>query len=265
MAAHVPQRPGVVRLSTPPTPLRWPSWLPVLGWVLLLAVLPWWLGLPVLLVCALALLWHALAPGWSTARLRQGLRWGLAGLLLAVLRAGGMDALGGLFALLAALVGFSLLMLLENWLDRDRVVPLTGASTAEWPELAQAAVGPTAAIIELRPPAWQAPDAVLAALPDSGLRWQSGELWLGDGSRLSGLAPHCDVGEDGRWLVLPLAGMRGVLLLDRRQGRRHRLRGWVLAGWQGSEPWLSRGEDRLPEPLVRVLGTVECRPLTADI
>lgn len=254
MAAHVPQRPGVVRLNPPSAPRRWPRWLPALAWSLLLAALPWWLGLPLLLACALALLWPALAPRPSARRLRQGLRWGLAGLLLAVLRAGGADALGWLVTLLAALAGFSLLMLLEGWLDRGRALPIEETNAAEWPELALAPAGPSAAIIELRPPAWRTPDEGLADPQGGELRWRDGVMTLGDGSRLEGVEARGDVGDDGRWLVLRLAGARGSWLLDTRCDRRRRLRGWELAGWHGSEPWLSRGEDRMPQPLAHVLG-----------
>ena len=59
---------------------------------------------------------------------------------------------------------------------------------------------------------------------------------------------------DGRWLVLPLTAQRGLLLLDRRRDRRHRLRGWQLAGWHEGQPWLSRDEEHVPLAIAHVLG-----------
>ena len=253
MAAHVPQRPGVVRLNPPSAPRRWSHWLSALAWALLLAALPWWLGLPLLLAGALLLWWPALAPH-SPAVVRQGLRWGLAGLLLAVLRVSGVDALGWLFTLLAALAGFSLLMLLEGWLDGGRASPIEDAGEAAWPELALAPVGPATAIIELRPPAWRTPEEGLTDPQGGELRWRAGVMTLGDGRRLEGVEARGAVGDDGRWLVLRLADARGAWLLDGRSGHCRRLRGWELAGWHGGEPWLSRGADRMPQPLAHVLG-----------
>ena len=90
---------------------QWRAWL-------FLAALPWWLGLPLLLAIAAALVaagerLHAGAP-W----LRLGLRWGLPGVSFAVQRALGGDAFAWAMALLGALVGYTLLAGLEAWLDR---------------------------------------------------------------------------------------------------------------------------------------------------
>ena len=252
----------MVRLSPSAPWRRWLTWLPAVAWLLLLAVLPWWLDLPLLVACALALLWRN-GPLQAQARLlRHALRWGLPGLLLAVLRAFRADALAWLLTLLAALAGFSLLMLLENWLDRGR--PDRGkrreaspSSTDEWPELALAPIGPAAAVIELRPPQWRALEQGLADPLGGELHWRDAALQLADGSRLDGTEPRCDFADDGRWLVLPLAGQRGLLLLDRRHDRRHRLRGWQLAGWHEGQPWLSRDEERAPLAIVHVLGRDE--------
>jgi hypothetical protein len=247
----------VVRLSAPAPGRRWPAWLPALAWLLLLACLPWWLDLPLLLACALALLWRT-GPLQAQARLlRLGLRWGLPGLLLAVLRGFGADALAWLQTLLAALAGFSLLVLLENWLDRGRPREPSPSSADEWPELALAPIGPATTIIELRPPQWRALAQGLADPLGGELRWRDATLQLADGSRLDGVEPRCDFAADGRWLALPLAGQRGLLLLDRRHGRRHRLRGWQLAGWHEGQPWLSRGEERTPLAIAHVLGRDE--------
>ena len=233
---------------------RWLVWLPAFVWLLLLACLPWWLDLPLLVACALALLWRVGPLQGQSVLLRRGLRWGLPGLLLAVLRAFGADALAWLVALLAALAGFSLLMLLENWLDRGRPREPSPAAADEWPELAMAPIGPAAAIIELQPPQWRTLAEGLADPLGGELRWCDAALQLADDSRLDGVEPCCDFTADGRWLVLPLAGQRGLLLLDRRHDRQHRLRGWQLAGWHEGQPWLSRDEEHTPLAIAHVLG-----------
>lgn len=244
----------MVRLSTPAPGRRWLTWLPAFAWLLLLTCLPWWLDLPLLVACVLALLWRT-GPLQAQARLlRLGLRWGLPGLLLAILRAFGADALAWLVALLAALAGFSLLMLLENWLDRGRPREPSPAAADEWPELAMAPIGPAAEIIELQSPQWRALEKGLADPLGGELGWHGGALQLADGSRVGGVEPRCDFAPDGRWLVLPLAGQRGLLLLDRRHDRRHRLRGWQLAGWYEGQPWLSRDEEHTPLAIAHVLG-----------
>lgn len=234
---------------------RWSAWWPAPVWLLLLACLPWWLDLPLLLAAASLLLWHsARLPAGQARRLRLALRWGLPGLLVAVLRALGADALGALYTLLAALAGFSLLMLLENWLDRGHLQPIA-ADTAEWPELALAPIGPAGgAIIELRPPLWHPLQEGLADPLGGELRWGDEAVQLADGSRLYGVEPSCDFEADGRWLALPLARQHGLLLLDRRRNRRHRLRGWQLAGWHQGQPWLSRDEAHAPLAIAHVLG-----------
>ncbi|MEW9573685.1 hypothetical protein ABQJ54_18175 [Rhodanobacter sp. Si-c] len=241
-----------------PVPGRqWPVWLLALAWLLLLACLPWWLDLPLLLACALALLWRT-GPLQGQARLlRRGLRWGLPGLLLAILRMSGADALAWLLTLLAALAGFSLLMLLENWLDRGRPRDPSPSAADEWPELALAPIGPTAAIIELQPPQWRPLEEGLADPLGGELCWHDDALQLADGSRINGVEPRGDFAADGRWLALPLAGQRGLLLLDRRHDRRHRLRGWQLAGWHEGQPWLSRDEEHTPLAIIHVLGRDE--------
>ncbi|HKR77643.1 MAG TPA: hypothetical protein VJR95_13380 [Rhodanobacter sp.] len=247
----------MVRLSPSAQGRRWLVWLPALVWLLLLAVLPWWLDLPLLVACALALLWRSGPLAAHASLLRRALRWGLPGLLLAVLRAFGTDALAWLLTLLAALAGFSLLMLLENWLDRGKRREASPSSTDEWPELAMAPIGPAATIIELQPPQWRALEEGLADPLGGELRWHDGALQLADGSRVGGVEPRCDFAADGRWLVLPLAGQRGLLLLDRRHGRRYRLRGRQLAGWHEGQPWLSRDEEHTPLAIAHVLGRDE--------
>ena len=249
----------MVRLSPPGPWRRCLAWLPAPAWLLLLAVLPWWLDLPLLLACVPALLWRSGLLRVQERLLRRALRWGLPGLLLAVLRAFRADALAWLLTLLAALAGFSLLVLLENWLDRGRP-DRSGrqgpppSSADDWPAVALAPIGPAAAIIELRPPHWRALEEGLADPLGGVLRWRDEAVLLADGSRLYGLESCCDFEADGRWLVLPVAQYRGVLLLDRRHDRRHRLRGWQLAGWYQGQPWLSRDEEQAPLSIAHVLG-----------
>ncbi|MES1153933.1 MAG: hypothetical protein ABUL45_03305, partial [Rhodanobacter sp.] len=67
---------------------RWPAWRGVLArsaWLALLALLPWWLGLPLLLALAavVAMLQHRLADE-HIALIRCALRWGLPGVLFAL-------------------------------------------------------------------------------------------------------------------------------------------------------------------------------------
>ena len=247
----------MVRLSPTVHERRWLVWLPALAWLLLLAVLPWWLDLPLLVACALALLWRTGPLAAHASLLRRGLRWGLPGLLLAILRMFGADALAWLLALLAALAGFSLLMLLENWLDRGKRREASPSSADEWPELAMAPIGPAATIIELQPPQWRALEEGLADPLGGELRWRDGALQLAAGGRIGGVEPRCDFAADGRWLALPLAGQRGLLLLDRRHGRRHRLRGRQLAGWHEGQPWLSHDDEHTPLAIAHVLGDDE--------
>ena len=254
MDAHVPQRKSVVRLSEPGPGRRWPAWLPALEWLLLLACLPWWLGLPLLLACGIAVLWRIGPPA---ALLRRGLRWGLAGLLLAILRGFGAGVLAWLWSLLAALAGYSLLVLLESWLDRGRPREASRAPAGEWPELALAPIGPASTIIELQPPSWRESGQGVADPLGGELRWSDGAVRLAGGNLVDGVEPCCDFSIDGRWLALPLAGQRGLLLLDRRHDRRHRLGGWQLAGWHAGQPWLARDEERMPLALAHVLGRDE--------
>lgn len=241
-------------------PADWPVWRYLLlaaAWLLLLAALPWWVDLALLLAAAIVLLGR---PGAREGLLRRVLRWGLPGLLLSLLRAFGGDARAWLFTLLAALVGFSLLTLLEGWLNhRQQSAPpevtADGTDDREWPSLALAPSGPPAQIIELQLPHWQALDHPLDDPLGGELDWCGGALQLADGSLVAGVEPRCEFGSDGRWLALPLAGKPGLMLLDRRRRRRHRLRGWQLCGWHEGVPWLSRDDERGPQPVAHVLGS----------
>jgi hypothetical protein len=231
--------------------------LPALAWTALLAVLPWWLGLPLLLAlaAALPLLQHRLSIAHASL-LRRALRWGLPGALFALQRALGGDAFAWGAALLGALAGYTLLVGLEAWLDRDRRrAPAVERSVAErsgeWPELAMAPVGPPAEIVELQAPQWQS--AVEAMVDSHGGRvdYRDGEFRFADGTRIAGVGPQFSLGGD--WFAARMANDGGVVLWDRQRERLHRLRGWHIAGWHRGQPWLCRREDDMPVALKRVL------------
>jgi len=207
----------------------------VAAWLLALAALPWWLGLPLLLAIA-AVLWfaterlHAGAP-W----LRVALRWGLPGALFALQRGLGGDAFAWAMALLGALAGYTLLAGLEAWLDRHRRERVGNPERRDWPTLAMAPIGPGACVIELAPPAWF--DGVGADPRGGEARWQSGRFLLADGTRVDRVEARAAFSPDGRWFIA--RSTRGIVLLDRDQTRNHRLPGWDLCGWHDG-PWLSR-------------------------
>jgi len=242
----------MVRLSPTPPGRRWPALGLAAGWTLLLVLLPWWLGLPLLLAPAAALLIPVGRLAGYAPAMRRGLRWGLPGWLVAVRLALGAGPRAWVAALLLALAAFSLLMLLENWLDRGRRRTPSPSPAAEWRELAMAPVGPPAVIIEVQPPAWREVSGDGGG--PQGARHAGRTLTLADGVRLEGVEPRCATSPDGRWLAAPLAGRPGLALRDCRHGRTRRLRGWQLYGWQGGQPWLSRGDNQPPQALAHVLG-----------
>lgn len=237
---------------------RWPGWnivLPALAWMVVLALLPWWLGLPLLfaLVAAVLLLQHRLA-GEHAELIRRGLRWGLPGALFALQRALGGDAFAWGAALLGALAGYTLLAGLEAWLDRAQRRDPTVATSAEWPELALAPIGPAAEIIELQLPAWQSADEELIDPLADHVEYRGGNFLCADGSGIDGVGPHAAFSPAGRWFVARMPNDRGIVLWDRERQRRHRLRGWQLCGWYREQPWLIRREGDMPLALPAVLG-----------
>jgi hypothetical protein len=238
--------------------LRWPGWnivLPLLAWMVLLALLPWWLGLPLLfaLAAVLLLLQHRLAAGHA-ASIRRGLRWGLPGVLFALQRTLGGDAFAWGAALLGALAGYTLLAGLEAWLDREQRRDPSAVSSAEWPELAMAPIGPAAEIIELQLPAWQYADSGLIDPLAHRVEYRDGGFLFDDGSGIDGVGPHVAFSPAGRWFAASMPNGRGIVLWDRERHRRHRLRGWQLCGWYREQPWLSRREGDMPLALPAVLG-----------
>ncbi|KRE88680.1 hypothetical protein ASG87_08865 [Frateuria sp. Soil773] len=231
------------------------GWLAVAAWLVLLALLPWWLGLPLLLAIAAILLVSAERLGSHAAMLRRGLRWGLAAALFALQRALGGDAFAWGAALLGGLAGYTLLAGLEAWLDRARRrAAAAPAHVVEWPQLAMAPVGPPAAIIELQPPHWHDARQGVADPRGGRVDFRAGTYRLADGFVLDGAGPMCGFGPGGDWFVAAQAQAGGLLLCDRMHGRIHRVCGWQLYGWQGAQPWLARDGHSAPLPLKEVLG-----------
>lgn len=242
---------------------RWPALnivLPALVWTVLLALLPWWLGLPLLLalLAVLLSLQHRLTVEhlpWC----RRSLRWGLPGVLLALQRALGGDAFAWGAALLGALVGYTLLAALEAWLDRNQrgvssPAEMNSSTSAEWPELAMAPIGPAAEIIELQPPLWQLAADQFADPRGGSVNFLDGTYRFADGSRIDAAGPHVGFSPAGRWLAFRTAKDHRLVLWDRERNQQHYLRGWQLCGWYREQPWLIRRDDDMPLALPAVLG-----------
>jgi hypothetical protein len=238
--------------------LRWKALLPPAAWAALLALLPWWLGVPLLLALAavVLLLQHRLAV--EHARLiRRSLRWGLPGVLFALQRALGGTVIAWGVALLGALVGYTLVAGLEAWLDRDlrRAPPST--APAEWPELAMAPIGPLAQIIELQPPVWQLADDLTDPQADQAayrhVVYTDAGYRFADGMSIDGVGPHASFSPQGRWFVIRMNDDRGTVLWDRECNQLHRLHGWQLFGWHHEQPWLARRDGEMPLSLQAVL------------
>lgn len=250
--------------------MRWRRQIAFALWLVALALLPWWLGLPLLLGIAAALLVGAerLQPFASTLRL--ALRWGLPGVVLALKRWLGGDALAWTIAAVAALAGFTLLAGLESWLDRARrrEAALADAEmaprTAEWPELALAPLR-VGGIVELAPVQWHALDEAANDSLDDGrggrVRYRREPGFAGyvfdDGSRVEAPPGRLCVSPRGRWLALE--AQPGVLLWDRDLQQRHRLRRRRLCGWHDESPWLQGSDAGMPLPLRDALGRERLR------
>jgi hypothetical protein len=253
--AHVPQRKGVVRLSHAVQKRGWSAWLLAIAWMLLLACLPWWIDLSLLLGCAAVQAVHLPRLHRYQRILRSALRWGFAGLLIATYRALDVHALALTLTLLVALVGFSLLVLFESWQDRK---PLRNKAMAaalpEWREMAMSATGPAAEVIELQPPVWL-PLADSAEAASMGVSWiPEGRCRIGADGFVDHVEPTISIAPGQGWLAFPVAPGRGVVLYDCATHRQYRLRGWQLYGWHAGEAWLSRSEDQPPIALSHVLG-----------
>lgn len=236
--------------------LTWRHLWPAVAWMLVLAALPWWLGLPSLigLSATLLLLQHRLSE-LHALTIRRGLRWGLPGALFALQRGLGGDATAWAMALLGALAGYTLLVALESWLDRPSslLAPSRPAASAEWPELAMASVGPPASIIELQPPRWQCATEGFVDPRDAGAAYRDGDYHFTGGMRIENVGTKATFSPDGRWFAAALAEGAGVVLWDRASQRGHRLPGWQLCGWYQQQPWLIDRDEQIPLPLPQVL------------
>lgn len=253
-AAERRQRDGVLSVAWRGWPTR-NTVLAIAAWLALLALLPWWFGLPLLLALAavVALLQYRMAE--YEHLIRRGLRWGLPGVLFALQRALGGDVLAWGAALLGALAGYTMLAGLEAWLDRElRRAPPGSMPDTEWLELARAPIGPPARIIELEWPVWL-PAAAEFADPRGGVvHYRAGSYRFADGMHVDEACPQYGFSPAGHWFVSRDSHAHQLILCDRDRRRCHRLNGWQLCGWDGEQAWLNRRDDDMPLALDHVLG-----------
>lgn len=233
--------------------------LPAMAWTGLLGLLPWWAGAPVLVALVLGAVYFDKRSALRAELCRRGLRWGLPGVLFAVQRALGGDLIAWGAALLGALVGFSLVVLLESLLDRRVRRAPAEAVTPEWRELALAPIGPAAHIMELAPVEWREVFGTFHDPQGQPVRYESlgegsGRYVFAQGYAIEQASARCCFGPTGRWFAASLPEGQGDILWDRQGNRLHRLAGWVLYGWEGEQPWLTQGDDGAPAPLHEVLG-----------
>jgi len=229
--------------------------------MLLLTLLPWWLGLPLLLalIAALLLLPQRLEISGYAGVIRHALRWGLPGCLLALQRALGGDVFAWVTALLGALAGYTLLIALESWLDRERRgapehASADHATSAEWPELALAPVGPAAKLIELESPHWLPVAGPLDDPRGGVVTCRGGRCCFASGECVDEVGEQVGFSPDGRWFAAQMIDQGGVILWDRARQQHLRLPGRQLDGWYQGQPWLSRGEGDMPVALSAVPG-----------
>ncbi|WP_431635891.1 hypothetical protein ACQVBX_00215 [Dyella sp. KULCS107] len=228
-------------------------------WLVALVLLPWWLGLPLLLGIVAVLLVGAERLQPFNATLRLALRWGLPGVVLAFKRWLGDDALAWTIAAVAALAAFTLLAGLEAWLDRGlrreaARAPGANAPMPEWPEMALAPLR-VGGIVELLPAQWltldESPDSVLDDGRGCCLRYRRERGFAGyvfdDGTRIEAPPGRLSISPGGRWLALE--AKPGVLLWDRDLRQPHRLRRRHLCGWHDESPWLQGSDAGMPLPL----------------
>lgn len=226
------------------------------GWLVLLAWLPWWLGLPMLLsLAAVALALQTRLDVANLQWIRRALRWGFPGLLAAIVRTLGGDVLAWVVALVAALAGFTLLAGLESWLDREQrraPEPAESAASAEWPELAKAAVGPAAMLIELQPPLWTLATELLDPRGQQ-VTFLDDSFHFADGGIVEDVGATAGFSPDGNWFFARSRQHRSIVLWDRDHDRQLRLPDWDLCGWYRGQPWLIAGDDGVPQALSAAL------------
>lgn len=224
-------------------------WQP-LAWLVLVALLPWWLGLPLLIALAgVALLLQARLHAAELRRLRRALRWGLPGFLLALVVALGADVLAWVMALVAALAGFTLLAGMDAWLDRELRRDPAPPPDTEWPEIARAPIGPPVHIIELQPPDWGSLSVGLVDPSGESPRYRDGSVHFADGTVIVDVGPEAGFSADGQWFFARLPSHAGIALWNRQRDQPQRLRGWDLCGWDDGHPWIMRGEAGAPQAL----------------
>ncbi|WP_266160896.1 hypothetical protein [Dyella silvatica] len=225
--------------------------------VVLLAMLPWWLDLTVLVALAISViaLTHS-AVGYA-AWCGRALKWGLPGMLFAVQRALGGDLLAWGAALLGALVGFSVLALLDSLLHRQIEHAPAATPSPEWSELAMAPIGPRARRVELERVSWRDAGHALTDPLGGLVHYEAGAYRFVGGRLIDGVSVRYGFSPAGRWVVASMRDGLGEVLWDRDGDRLHRLRGWQLCGWEGELPWLARGVDGVPVGLWEVLGDGE--------
>lgn len=225
-------------------------WKPV-AWLVLVAALPWWLGLPLLIALAgVAMLLQTRLHAAELLLFRRALRWGLPGFLLAVLYALGGDVLAWVMTLVAALAGFTLIAGIEAWLDRElRRDPEDSVDAAEWPEMARRAVAPAVNIIELQPPEWGSLSIGVTDPRGGRVSYREGSIHFADGTVIVAAGPDAGFSPDGQWFFARLQGDPGIVLWDRQHDRQQRLPGWDLSGWYRDRPWIMRGKDGAPQTL----------------
>jgi len=228
--------------------------LPAAAWTVVVALLPWWMGLSLVLLSVLGAVLFDRRIVHYAALCRRALRWGLPGLLFAVQRALGGDLIAWGAALLGALVGFSLVVLMESLLDHRVRRTAQAKVSPEWSELAMAPVGPPAHIIELARAQWRE-----APGDEERMRFEStgegrGRYVFDQGQVIDKASPRYCFSPGGRWFAADLPGGRGEVLWDSHSGHTHRLMGWQLSGWEGEQPWLARGSNGVPTALHEVLG-----------
>ncbi|WP_188793054.1 hypothetical protein [Dyella nitratireducens] len=234
---------------------RWLAWLLAIAWAVLLGLMPWWAGLP--LLSGLAAIQAIQLPRLQRYHgfLRYALRWGLAGLLVAAYLAFDNHRLGLTLTALAALAGFSVLVLLESWQDhKPRRSAAIAAASPDWKELALAPIGPADTLIELQAPYWIALDGTSPDAPADVTMVGAHSCRIGVDARIDHVEPQVSIAPGARWLAWPMAAWRGVVLYDRAHDKPYRLRDWQLYGWHADEAWLSRDEEQPPLALSHVLG-----------
>jgi hypothetical protein len=221
-----------------------------MAWLVLVALLPWWLGLPLLIALAgVAVLLQARLRASELRRLRRALHWGLPGFLLALVYSLGADVLAWIMTLVASLAAFTLLAGIDAWLDRELRRDPAPPSDTEWPEIARGPIGPAAQIIELQPLTWGSLSTGLIDPRGELPRYRDGSVHFADGSVIVDVGPDAGFSPDGQWFFSRLQSHAGIVLWDRQRNRQHRLHGWDLCGWDGVRPWIMRGNDGTPQAL----------------